>query len=125
MTADSTKHSHELSTLRSLATHSQGDLCSKYIVQLLDEFLHQGPNGSHQCLVFELLGPTLDMIVSDYHTVGDPLDPETILRLSEQLLQAISFLHEVGYIHGGMPVNTYVTRRLHHQPEMKKFALYS
>lgn len=44
------------------------------------------------------------MVVSDYHTVGDLLEPETILRLSEQLLQAIDFLHEVGYIHRGMPV---------------------
>ena len=104
MMADSTKDSHELSTLQSLAMHSRGDLCSKHIVQLLDDFLHQGPNGIHQCLVFVLLGPTVDMVVSDYHTVGDHLEPETILRLSEQLLQAIDFLHEIGYIHGGMPV---------------------
>lgn len=102
--ADITKDSHELSTLRSLAMHSGGDLCSKHIVQLLDDFLHQGPNGIHQCPVFALLGPTVDMVVSDYHTVGDLLEPETILRLSEQLLQAIDFLHEVGYIHGVMPV---------------------
>ena len=104
MMADITKDSHELSTLRSLAMHSGGDLCSKHIVDLLDDFLHQGPNGIHQCPVFELLGPTVDMIVSDNHTVGDLLEPEIILRLSEQLLQAIDFLHEVGYIHGGMPV---------------------
>lgn len=109
MTADSTKDSHELSTLRSLAKHSPGDLCAKHVVQLLDNFLHQGPNGCHRCLVFELLGPTIEMVVSDYHTGGDTLEPETILRLSEQLLQAIAFLHEAGYVHGGMPVHTHVT----------------
>ena len=102
LTANSTEHSHELSTLQFLATHSQGSIC-KSVVQLLDEFLHLGPNGTHQCLVFELLGPTLDIVVSDYHTGRETLEPETIIRLSEQLLQAIAILHKVGYIHGGMP----------------------
>lgn len=110
MTADSTKDSQELKTLRSLAKYSQGDLCAKYVVQLLDDFLHQGPNGCHQCLVFELLGPTIDMVVSDYHTVGDTFEKEIILRLSEQLLQAATFLHEAGYVHGG---TCYITRRQH------------
>ena len=54
--------------------------------------------------MFELLGPTLDTVVSDYYTGGETLAPDTIIRLSEQLLQAIAFLHEVGYIHGGMPL---------------------
>lgn len=116
MTADSTEHSQELSTLQFLATHSQGDISSKHIVQLFDEFLHQGPNGIHQCLVFELLGPTLITVVNDYHAVGDALEPETIVRLSEQLLQAIAFLHEVGYVHGGMPAHTYITRCPRPQP---------
>ncbi len=116
MTADSTKHSQELSTLQSLVTHSEGDISSKHIVQLFDDFLHQGPNGIHQCLVFELLGPTLITVVNDYHTVGDSLEPETIIRLSEQLLQAIAFLHEVGYVHGGMLVHTYIPRCPRPQP---------
>ncbi|KAK9426952.1 kinase-like protein [Lipomyces doorenjongii] len=100
MTADSTTQSQELRNLQSLAGHAQGSLCSKYVVQLLDEFLHQGPNGTHQCLVFELLGPSVDAVVGDYHESGDYFEPETILRLSEQLLQAISFIHEAGYAHG-------------------------
>ncbi|KAK9242163.1 kinase-like domain-protein [Lipomyces tetrasporus] len=100
MTADSMSQSQELRNLRSLARHSQGSLDSKCVVQLIDEFLHQGPNGTHQCLVFELLGPSVDVVVSDYHESGDCIEPETILRLSDQLLQAISFIHEVGYAHG-------------------------
>ena len=103
LTADSTEHSRELSTLQVLAAYVQG-IIRKPIVQLFDEFLHQGPNGTHQCLVFELLGPTLDFVVSDYYAVGDPLEPETVVRLSENLLQAIAFLHEAGHVHGGTPV---------------------
>ena len=100
--ADNTKESSELRDFRSLAAHSQGSLCSKYIVQLLDEFLHRGPNGSHQCLVFELLGPSVDIILEEYREFGDRLEPETVLRMSEQLLQGIAFIHEAGYAHGGM-----------------------
>lgn len=52
--------------------------------------------------MFELLGPTVDAVVGDIHLGGDVLEPETILRMSKQLLQAIEFMHEVGYTHGGM-----------------------
>jgi len=61
-------------------------------------------------LVLELLGPTTDSIVSDYHEFGDPLEPETILRMSEQLLQGVAFLHEAGYVHGGKMVQICVVR---------------
>ena len=98
MTADSRKESRELRNLQSLAGHSQG----KYIVQLLDEFLHHGPNGSHQCLVFELLGPSLGAVITVYHDGGDNLEPEIVLKMSQQLLQAIAFIHDLGYAHGGM-----------------------
>ena len=63
---------------KKLAALSQGSLRSTYIVHLLDDFLHQGPNGSHQCLVFELLGPSVDAVVADYGEFGDRLEPETI-----------------------------------------------
>jgi serine/threonine-protein kinase SRPK3 len=52
--------------------------------------------------VFELLGPTVDAVVREIYEGEDVLEPETILRMSEQLLQAINFIHEVGYAHGGM-----------------------
>ena len=105
MTADATTDSGELGILRSLAKLCKGSLGSKCIVQLLDEFTHQGPNGTHQCLVFELLGPTVDMLTSDYYSVySDPeesLEPDVVLKISEQLLKAIAFIHEAGYVHGG------------------------
>ena len=54
--------------------------------------------------MFELLGPTLDMVISGYSNFSDPelrLEPDTVLRISEQLLNAIVFVHEAGYGHGG------------------------
>ena len=51
--------------------------------------------------MFELLGPTVNAVIEEIHEGGDVLEPETILRMSKQLLQAIIFMHEVGYTHGG------------------------
>lgn len=125
MTADSSKDSHELSIFKSLAKNSQGDLCSRHIVQLLDDFLHQGPNGCHQCLVFELLGPPIDMVVNDYREGGDTLEPEVILRLSRQLLEAIGFLHGAGYVHGGRSLHSQITGQPRLQPQVQKIVLVS
>lgn len=61
--------SRELRNLRFLEKHSQGSLSSSYIVHLLDSFTHEGPNGVHHCLVFELLDPSVDKVLADYHGV--------------------------------------------------------
>ncbi|KOS38318.1 hypothetical protein ACN38_g10875 [Penicillium nordicum] len=92
--------SRELRNLRLLERHSGGNLSSQYIVQLLDDFTHDGPNGVHQCLVFELLGPTVDMVLTDYSEGKDKLEPEETLRMSTQLLKAINFIHSAGMCHG-------------------------
>ncbi|KAK4138477.1 kinase-like protein [Trichocladium antarcticum] len=97
-TADSSKSSREL--LIHQALH-KSRAKPHHLVQLLDAFAHQGPNGKHQCLVFELLGPTVDTVVADYYG-GDPepLEATTILRITRQLLQTLAALHKAGYAHG-------------------------
>jgi hypothetical protein len=70
--------------------------------------------------VFELLGPTVDAVVGDIHDGGDVLEPETILRMSKQLLQAITFVHEVGYAHGGMVGCSYCIRPSHSRSKRQK-----
>lgn len=101
MTANS-QASQELRNLNLLESHAHEEgLYSKYIVQLLDSFSHQGPNGIHQCLVFELLGPSVDMVLADYREGQDALDSETILSMSRQLLKAVQFIHSTGMCHGG------------------------
>jgi serine/threonine-protein kinase SRPK3 len=52
--------------------------------------------------VFELLGPTVNIYVTDYYDEEEGLDTETILEISTQLLQAVAFMHEAGYAHGGI-----------------------
>lgn len=101
ITAERTGQTREPSNLRALLKHANGDLGSKYIVQLLDDFVLEGPNGSHLCLVLQLLGPTINRAVEDQYSVGERLDTETVLEISRQLLEALHFLHESDFAHGG------------------------
>jgi serine/threonine-protein kinase SRPK3 len=78
------------------------DSCNAFVPALLDEFIHDGPNGSHICIVTNLLGPSLQHVITDYPDGGDRLEPDDILRLSGQLLEATALLHEAGFAHGGM-----------------------
>ncbi|CAG7924597.1 unnamed protein product [Penicillium olsonii] len=99
LTANSPK-SRESRILDILQT--RGGLSSNYIVQLLDTFTHTGPNGAHQCLVFELLGPSMAHALADYRSDSDKFEPEILLRISKELLKAVDFIHSSGLCHGGM-----------------------
>lgn len=96
-TASSEALNQEASILQSL----QRCTASKYIVELYDVFTHDGPNGSHLCIVTELLGPSVETVISDYHSGGERLDRHDIIRLAKQLLLGISATHEAGFAHGG------------------------
>ena len=103
----SSQGSRAAHSLQHLEGHAPGDLSMNYIVQLLDSFSHHGPNGIHQCLVFELLGPSVDKVLADYDWGNDKLFPETILRMSTQLLKAVRFIHSAGMCHGGKGILLY------------------
>ncbi|KAE9371863.1 kinase-like protein [Stipitochalara longipes BDJ] len=123
MTSDSRMDSHELPRLLDLAIHAKGNLASKYIVQLLDGFNHPGPNGIHQCLVFELLGPCVDQVLSDHRDEGEPLEPKMILRMCEQVLEAVAFMHEAGFCHGDISTRNiaFKCNQAAHLPEEEFF----
>lgn len=100
--ADRTGQSRELHNLRELVQKSHRNPGSERIVRLLDEFEHHGPNGYHQCLVFELLGPTVGMEVQAAREFKERLEMDTIIKVSTQVLEAVAFMHKAGYAHGGM-----------------------
>ncbi|KAL6713257.1 hypothetical protein ACLMJK_008722 [Lecanora helva] len=111
LSADDSKVSRELDTLQLLQARSE-ESPRRPIVQFIDNFLHQGPNGTHQCLVFELLGPTLEFVLNDIYCGDYPateaiLEPYIILKFCEQLLQNIAFIHEVGYVHGDISISNF------------------
>ncbi|KAH6845669.1 kinase-like domain-containing protein [Chaetomium sp. MPI-CAGE-AT-0009] len=69
---------------------------------LLDCFRVTGPNGTHNCLVTELLGPTVDEVLETFKENNLTLRPDTVLRASRQLLDAVDFIHQAGIAHGDL-----------------------
>lgn len=93
---DATRQSRELEMLRSL----QEDDSITHVVRLLDSFVHEGPNGSHQCLVLELLGPSVAYDVKNDYADSERIEPETFLRITRQLLEGLASVHRAGYAQG-------------------------
>lgn len=81
----------------------------RHVVELLDHFYHEGPNGNHLCLV-------LPAMVSDGQamvTTGTPHQAGYIQLLSCQILLGLDFLHQSGIVHcGKLTVQSLVSRLL-------------
>jgi serine/threonine-protein kinase SRPK3 len=101
--------SHEISIYDNLAV---GDAygTKAHVVELIDHFTIQGPNGSHSCLVFPALGPSIiDVLhLSPSAGIGAEADFDKSTRLSIsaarkillQALMGLDHLHRQNIIHG-------------------------
>lgn len=70
----------------------------EHVIQLLDTFSHEGPNGVHVCMVFEVLGENLLGLIRRYKHKGIPV--VFVKQIAKQLLSALDFLHRrCGVIH--------------------------
>jgi serine/threonine protein kinase len=67
--------------------------------QIFDSFSFEGPNGVHQCLVLELLGASMSSVSENYAT--NRLPGRVAWNVAKQVAQAISYMHEMGIVHGG------------------------
>ncbi|KAG0331818.1 serine/threonine protein kinase, CMGC group, partial [Podila humilis] len=70
----------------------------KYVVELLDHFMHRGPNGLHVCMVFEVLGENLLSMIKRYRHRGIPT--HLVRQIIHQVLMGLDYMHrECGIIH--------------------------
>jgi serine/threonine-protein kinase SRPK3 len=69
-------------------------------MQLLDHFHVEGPNGKHECLVLELLGPSISDVVG-LSCDSRRLLGKTAKATVQQALAGLAFLHKHGIAHGG------------------------
>lgn len=70
----------------------------EHVIQLLDTFTHEGPNGVHVVMVFEVLGENLLGLIRRYKHRGIPL--VFVKQIAKQLLSSLDFLHrKCGVIH--------------------------
>ena len=64
-----------------------------HTVQLLNSFLHSGPNGQHFVMVFEILGVNLLEIMKRYDYKGIPMP--LVRRMTKQVLIGLDYLHRM------------------------------
>ncbi|OAA34825.1 Protein kinase-like domain protein [Beauveria brongniartii RCEF 3172] len=70
----------------------------KHVVSLLDSFEHKGPNGTHVCMVFEVLGENLLGLIKRWNHRGIPMP--LVKQITKQVLLGLDYLHRhCGIIH--------------------------
>ncbi|MED6204056.1 hypothetical protein PIB30_005454 [Stylosanthes scabra] len=71
---------------------------TKFVAQLIDQFKHTGPNGSHLCMVLEFLGDSLLRLIRFTRYRGVPLTK--VREICTCILIGLDYLHrEHGIIH--------------------------
>lgn len=71
----------------------------RHICHLIDDFVHEGPNGPHICIVTELMGPT---VMDCYRCVPGAMPLYFVKRLARQMLLALQYMHdECHLVHTG------------------------
>ncbi|KAF9142442.1 serine/threonine protein kinase, CMGC group [Linnemannia schmuckeri] len=88
----------EIKLLERVVKANPNDPGRKYVVELLDHFMHRGPNGLHVCMVFEVLGENLLSVIKRYRHQGIPI--HLVRQIIHQVLMGLDYMHrECGIIH--------------------------
>lgn len=81
----------ECGVLRTLRDQNPQALGYRHICQLLDDFVIQGPNGSHICIVTELMGATA---VDIDRCLSAAIPLFLVKRISNHVLLALQYMHD-------------------------------
>ncbi|KAL2810860.1 kinase-like domain-containing protein, partial [Aspergillus cavernicola] len=106
--ANQDRTQHELAISRTLSEDFPDHPGKQFIPSLLDVFTHDGPNGSHLCLVHEVLGPGAANIPKSISNLipGSPRDRRYSLSVAKailyQTLLCLDFLHQSHVVHGDL-----------------------
>ncbi|KAG2021327.1 CMGC/SRPK protein kinase [Coprinopsis cinerea AmutBmut pab1-1] len=69
-----------------------------HVIQFLDHFRHKGPNGTHVCMVFEVLGENLLGLIKRHQSKGVPM--HLVKQIAKQILLGLDYMHRCcGVIH--------------------------
>ncbi|GAB5586687.1 hypothetical protein Unana1_01587 [Umbelopsis nana] len=88
----------EIKLLERVSTARPEAVGRNYVAQLLDHFTHRGPNGTHICMAFEVLGENLLSVIKRYKHRGIPTN--IVKQITKQVLLGLEYLHtECNIIH--------------------------
>lgn len=96
----------ELQIMQELASHHPRP---KHMIYLLDDFELKSPNGCHQCMIYELLGPNIPDTI-DTHFPSGRLPGKLAKAIAKQSLIGLDALHQKGIGHGGTPPSRNILR---------------
>ncbi|KAJ5703977.1 hypothetical protein N7493_011115 [Penicillium malachiteum] len=90
----------EVSVMKLLRDSSVNEQPGKnHVVKLLDDFVQDGPNGSHVCIVTKPLGRQVEMALSDFD-LESPAPYLFCRTICIQALHALGYLHRQRVMHG-------------------------
>ncbi|KAL5511950.1 SKY1_2 [Sanghuangporus vaninii] len=70
----------------------------RHVIAFLDHFRHRGPNGTHVCMVFEVLGENLLGLIRRHQNKGVPI--HLVKQIAKQILLGLDYMHRsCGMIH--------------------------
>ncbi|RWS17324.1 SRSF protein kinase 2-like protein [Dinothrombium tinctorium] len=81
----------EIKLLKCVRESDPSDSFGSKVVQLLDDFKINGVNGTHVCMVFEVLGHNLLKLIIRSNYEGIPL--KNVKTIIKQVLQGLDYLH--------------------------------
>lgn len=81
----------EIQLLQRVTTSSESHPGRSHVVGLVEDFRHDGPNGSHVCMVFEVLGENLLGLIKRYQHRGVPT--HIVRQIAKQILLGLDYLH--------------------------------
>ncbi|WFD05359.1 non-specific serine/threonine protein kinase [Malassezia vespertilionis] len=88
----------EIKLLQRVVSADRSHPGNRHCVAMLDHFRHRGPNGSHVCMVFEVLGENLLGLIKRYQHRGVPI--HNVKQIAKQVLLALDYMHRsCGIIH--------------------------
>ncbi|KAI0140538.1 kinase-like domain-containing protein [Xylariaceae sp. FL1272] len=91
----------QLQVMRAIAASYSRHPGAASVMKMLDHFKLDGPNGTHQCMVFELLGPSVSDVL-DVRFVDGRLPAALAKKVARQTLLALDYLHQHGIGHGDL-----------------------
>ncbi|KAJ3495436.1 hypothetical protein NLG97_g3400 [Lecanicillium saksenae] len=108
LVAEASTEVNEVRILRHLAAAASQAEAQRHVARLLDEFEHRGgPNGTHKCLVFEPMGPSVNAMVEELPQFKPRrwdmkvrYPPRMARSILKQALEALAFIHSKGVAHG-------------------------
>jgi serine/threonine-protein kinase SRPK3 len=92
----------ELEVMQKLAqVNPDHPTASSHVVQLLDHFEYQVTNGTHLCLVLELMWQDVQGFVEGYRDSDATLRFPVVKIIAKQVVEGLEYLHRSGVIHNG------------------------